>query len=92
MAKAKYRLGTMVQFTQNDASSGEKSVPQVGIVDGVIARQDGFSYSLEGRMDTVAEVDMLRAYREIKARAPQKRKSKPDKRKHRAADEERATQ
>jgi len=71
MNKAKYKLGTMVEFTANASK-------ETGTIQGVITREDGFFYEVTPDM-TISENDVLAAYRAIAPRKPKAVKTKSSK-------------
>lgn len=62
MARPKYKIGNLVRH-----GNGE-----IGVVDGVLTRADGFRYTLENQTEPISEDSIGAAYREVKPRAESK--------------------
>lgn len=74
MARAKYKLEQMVQFTNNGAADHD-------VINAVISKKDGYYYGLTKQDDSIAETDVLAAYRPVATRKPKavaKKSSKKD--------------
>ena len=64
--KARYKLGTFISFKNNSAQD-------TGVIDSIITRASGFSYTTESFPDTqIVENDVINAYRPVVARAAKK--------------------
>lgn len=63
MARAKYKLGTMIQI---DGDQGAEH----GVVDGILTTKSGYFYHLEGKEagETVEENDITAAFRPVATR------------------------
>jgi hypothetical protein len=75
MQRAKYKIGTLIQFFYSEEVVENQTESKTGPIDAVVTRTTGYSYLVEGRDQEVPEEAVLAAFRPIKER--QARGSKP---------------
>jgi hypothetical protein len=63
MAKAKHKIGSFIKYTENGTANG-------GEISAIVTRADGHSYMVDENEATVAENDIIAAYRQVKERKP----------------------
>lgn len=73
--KSKYKLGTLIQYVRVSAC-------ETGIICGIIYRKEGVSYEVEShdinnKSACIQEIDVIAAYKPVKASGTVKRFRKP---------------
>lgn len=61
MGRAKFKIGTLVKVSNEDA----EGTFLFGQVEGIVTRADGYSYQVSGFDSVVAEDEVLEAYRPV---------------------------
>lgn len=81
MAKAKFKIGTLVKIQDNTVVAGDVPVVNATFahseIDAVVTKKDGFAYQLtNGQM--ISESDVICAYKPIAAAKPRVKKPKAE--------------